>query len=457
MEPIAHGVAARGHDVHLVLPWHPRLTRPAREGGVIFHPFRYAPHPSLNVFGYAGGAARRHAPALARRSPRRRSRSRPDGSRRGAWRARSARTVMHGHWVIPGGAMAALAARPAAARHQPARLGRLRRRAARAGRRVPRARRSRAPAGSPPAAPTCATARSGSAPTRAQRGGAVRRRRGALRARRRERARAVRAALGVGRRRRWSSPPAGSCARRASSILDRRRCGARAPLARRCVLVHRRRRRPARRAARSARAARRRPIGVRLRRHPVAGRRRRGWLAAADVAVVPSVRDEAGNVDGLPNVVLEALASGDAARRDPRRRHRRRGRATARPACSCPSATPRRWPRRSTTLLGDPDARARARRRGARGACIGDFGWAAGRPSASRPAYARAPPSGRSRAAEAAPKILARARGDLYHAWALTTQPPPDARGLSIFFPGLQRQRHHREHGDHGAADGARR
>jgi glycosyltransferase involved in cell wall biosynthesis len=33
-------------------------------------------------------------------------------------------------------------------------------------------------------------------------------------------------------------------------------------------------------------------------------------LAAADVAVVPSIHDDAGNVDGLPNVVLEALASG---------------------------------------------------------------------------------------------------------------------------------------------------
>jgi glycosyltransferase involved in cell wall biosynthesis len=33
-------------------------------------------------------------------------------------------------------------------------------------------------------------------------------------------------------------------------------------------------------------------------------------LAAADVVVVPSVRDPSGNVDGLPNVVLEALASG---------------------------------------------------------------------------------------------------------------------------------------------------
>jgi glycosyltransferase involved in cell wall biosynthesis len=35
-------------------------------------------------------------------------------------------------------------------------------------------------------------------------------------------------------------------------------------------------------------------------------------FAAADVAVVPSVRDDEGNVDGLPNVVMEALASGTA-------------------------------------------------------------------------------------------------------------------------------------------------
>ncbi|HET9370033.1 MAG TPA: glycosyltransferase family 4 protein, partial [Vicinamibacterales bacterium] len=32
-------------------------------------------------------------------------------------------------------------------------------------------------------------------------------------------------------------------------------------------------------------------------------------FSAADVVAVPSVRDEAGNVDGLPNVALEALAS----------------------------------------------------------------------------------------------------------------------------------------------------
>ena len=32
-------------------------------------------------------------------------------------------------------------------------------------------------------------------------------------------------------------------------------------------------------------------------------------LAAADVVAVPSVKDPSGNVDGLPNMVLEALAS----------------------------------------------------------------------------------------------------------------------------------------------------
>jgi glycosyltransferase involved in cell wall biosynthesis len=32
-------------------------------------------------------------------------------------------------------------------------------------------------------------------------------------------------------------------------------------------------------------------------------------VAAADVVAVPSIRDDAGNVDGLPNFALEALAS----------------------------------------------------------------------------------------------------------------------------------------------------
>src|SRR6185503_5271345 len=53
MEPIAQGIAARGHDVHMVLPWHPLWARGTSEHGVTFHLFRYAPAASMNVFGYA--------------------------------------------------------------------------------------------------------------------------------------------------------------------------------------------------------------------------------------------------------------------------------------------------------------------------------------------------------------------------------------------------------------------
>src|SRR5262249_40373972 len=106
MEPIAHGVASRGHSVHVVLPWHPRLRRESREGNVFFHPFRYAPHPSVNIFGYAEAleadvrfrwkafVAAPLALAAGWRAARRVA-------------ARVGATVMHGHWIIPGGAIAA--------------------------------------------------------------------------------------------------------------------------------------------------------------------------------------------------------------------------------------------------------------------------------------------------------------------------------------------------------------
>lgn len=108
MEPIAKGVAARGHEVHLVAPWHPAITRGKVEDGVFFHFFHYAPVPSMNVFGYASGlradtevkgAAWAVAPlALAAGSFK-------------AWRVAAKRgaTVMHGHWVVPGGVMANIA------------------------------------------------------------------------------------------------------------------------------------------------------------------------------------------------------------------------------------------------------------------------------------------------------------------------------------------------------------
>src|SRR5262245_57359059 len=109
MEPIAKSVAARGHEVHLVAPWHPAITRGASEDGVFFHFYRYAPVRSLNVFGYAEGLradrAIRAGAWLAA----------PAALAAGwfkAWRVAAKRraTVMHCHWVVPGGVMASFAA-----------------------------------------------------------------------------------------------------------------------------------------------------------------------------------------------------------------------------------------------------------------------------------------------------------------------------------------------------------
>jgi glycosyltransferase involved in cell wall biosynthesis len=110
MEPIAQSVAARGHEVHVVAPWHPLVTRPAEEHGVHFHFFRYAPIRALNVFGYAAalradvslrGAAYVAAPLALSAGWL--------AARRLARRVNA--TIMHGHWVVPGG-LIALAASP---------------------------------------------------------------------------------------------------------------------------------------------------------------------------------------------------------------------------------------------------------------------------------------------------------------------------------------------------------
>jgi glycosyltransferase involved in cell wall biosynthesis len=109
LEPIAKGVAARGHEVHVVAPWHPLLRRGRSEDGVSFHFYKYAPVRSLNIFGYAAamradvslrGAAYVAAPLALAQGWR--------IARKVARRHRA--TVMHGHWLIPGGITAALAA-----------------------------------------------------------------------------------------------------------------------------------------------------------------------------------------------------------------------------------------------------------------------------------------------------------------------------------------------------------
>ena len=109
MEPIAQGVAARGHEVHLVAPWHPKWNRPKVDRGVHFHLFHYAPVAGLNTFGYAEGMRadvklRASAIAVA-----------PLALLSGWFKAlrvaqKTRATIVHAHWVIPGGVIGAAAA-----------------------------------------------------------------------------------------------------------------------------------------------------------------------------------------------------------------------------------------------------------------------------------------------------------------------------------------------------------
>ena len=110
IEPIARGIAARGHEVHMVAPWHPKWNRPKVDDGVHFHLFHYSPLASLNTFGYAEGMRadvrlRGSAIAIA-----------PLALMSGGFKAlrvaqKKRATIMHAHWVIPGGVIGAAAAR----------------------------------------------------------------------------------------------------------------------------------------------------------------------------------------------------------------------------------------------------------------------------------------------------------------------------------------------------------
>ncbi|WP_322487237.1 glycosyltransferase [Chloroflexus sp.] len=114
IEEIAAGIAARGHHVTLVAPWHPDLRRQPRERGIELRFFRYAPHPALNIWGYAQSlqsdtqvrerawlAAPFALPAswlaLQRELQQARAAGRPFD-------------LVQAHWVLPNGPPAALAA-----------------------------------------------------------------------------------------------------------------------------------------------------------------------------------------------------------------------------------------------------------------------------------------------------------------------------------------------------------
>ena len=111
IEEIAAGIAARGHEVHVVLPDHPRLRQNGTVRGVYLHPFTVAPVRSWGAaWGYAGSLAgdvamTKGAIAIApfaltnaARAVHRVARQvRPD--------------ILHAHWVIPNGPPVAVVAR----------------------------------------------------------------------------------------------------------------------------------------------------------------------------------------------------------------------------------------------------------------------------------------------------------------------------------------------------------
>ena len=111
IEEIARSVAARGHHVDIVLPHHPALRRNAEER-IRFFAFPYAPHPALNVWGYAQSmnadrgfkwktlATAPFAAFATRRAVRARLAAEPYD-------------VVHAHWVVPGAVLARSAARRA--------------------------------------------------------------------------------------------------------------------------------------------------------------------------------------------------------------------------------------------------------------------------------------------------------------------------------------------------------
>jgi phosphatidylinositol alpha-1,6-mannosyltransferase len=368
MEPIAKHVAARGHEVHIVAPWHPRITRAPSEDGVFFHFFKYSPSPALNVFGYAAGL---HADVTLKRAA---WLVAPLAIAAGWFKAmrvaqKRRATVMHGHWVVPGGVIAA-AARPAlplvvslhgsdvfvAERSAPAGAA---------------ARRVFGRAGAVTACSQDLASRAvalGAAPDRLEVVPyGVDTARFGPRARSQDDAR--RATLGV---------PAGVPLLVTAGRLVRKKGfeylidalpmvaahpGARLVIAGDGDLAGELRER-----ARAAGVADRVHFAGNLPQDTVGA-----WFAAADVVVIPSVRDDSGNVDGLPNTVLEALAAGAP--------------VVATTAGGIASAIrdgesgllvaerdPRALAAAISALLDDPDRAARLGR-AARAAAEAQFGW----------------------------------------------------------------------------------
>ncbi len=109
IESITRALAARGHELDLVLPARPDLS-PAPVPGVSFYPYSYAPTSGLAIFGYAEalradvavrGAAYLVSPLAVASGVTKMLRM----VRRGGY------DLIHAHWVVPNGAMSLPACR----------------------------------------------------------------------------------------------------------------------------------------------------------------------------------------------------------------------------------------------------------------------------------------------------------------------------------------------------------
>jgi glycosyltransferase involved in cell wall biosynthesis len=302
IESISRGVASRGHRVDVVLPHHPELRRGADEP-LRFFPFRYAPREDWNLWGYAqslrADVSLRSAAVLVT----------PLAAlalRRGVAERLRERSydVLHVHWVVPNAALIADLARAhrtpmVVSLHGsdvflPERIRPLRPLARAAFRRAAAVtacsadlHRRAVALGAPPqrtaTVPYGVDLESFSPAPRGDRG-------------------AVRSSLGA--------TPDGVLVLAVGRLVEKKGFRHLIDAAARC---------PVQLAIAGAgdleaelrERARQRNAPVRfvgpLERADVAAA-----LAAADVVAVPSVRDAAGNVDGLPNVLLEAMASGRA-------------------------------------------------------------------------------------------------------------------------------------------------
>jgi glycosyltransferase involved in cell wall biosynthesis len=110
VESISRHIAAQGHSIHMVLPESSAWNRPPTEGDIHYHPYRYSPRRAWTPWGYsesleAGIKIRRRllplAPLVFLSATRACN----------SLASRESLDLIHAHWVVPNGSIAALSAR----------------------------------------------------------------------------------------------------------------------------------------------------------------------------------------------------------------------------------------------------------------------------------------------------------------------------------------------------------